>query len=419
MLDRTSEPSIEEIASPKIPKAAQLTLDGGYPLHLIHQGTQPVLVLEIELPVGRWNEPSPGLTYFVAKMITEGTGKKTAEEIAETFDFYGSHLDITPTLDAVQVRLYTLKKYFPVLVNLLSELLSESTFPDREFETLKNIRIQQIRQQHAKNNAFAGLKFREMLFGPRHPYGQVINEENARQMQPDKVRSFYPSLLSSPTFYLAGMIDEEDIELLQATFKGVNFGNIEEDQAHEIRTTSGVAEIVREASTQASLRQGHLSISRKHPDTHKLKVTNMLFGGFFGSRLMKNIREEKGLTYGIHSAITHLQKASYWHISTEVLKDKLDLSKREILSEIDRLHTTPPSAGELKMVTNYLKGKLLTSFDTPFNTLNMIKTLNSGGIDVQYYHDFLETLETITPGEVSETARTHFRPENMVHLSVS
>lgn len=417
MLDRTQAPPVEEISVPKIPQASKEDFDG-LELYVVDQGTQPILLFEIEIPTGRWTEPTPGLTYYVAKILTEGTGKRSSEQIAETFDFYGSHLEITPTLDHVNIKLYTLKKFFLDLIRLLAELLFESSMPEKEFEVLKKIRIQQIRQQQAKNDAYAGLKFREILYGEIHPYGLIIDDAAAQTISLEDVKAFYPSFLVKPTFYLAGMIDNSTIEAVKQAFSQRNYQM--PGIQHKIPIESGSStSVIREGSTQASLRQGHLIISRHHQDTHLLKITNTLFGGFFGSRLMKNIREEKGLTYGIHSSIIHLDHSSYWSVSTEVLKEKLEMASEEILKELEKLQNQLVSIEELKTVTSYLKGKYVTSFDTPFNTLNMIKNLQSGKLDDEYYETFLQTLDTITPEQVCEIAQKHLRVDKIINLSVT
>lgn len=416
MLDRTQAPEAARISRPEIPEFSKTKIGNDFSLHVVNQGTQPVVALEIVFPMGRWNEPRPGLTYYTAKMLTEGTSRLTSEHIAETFDFYGSFVEITPTLDAVSVKLYCLKKFFPKLVHLLFELLNEASFPEREYKTIQRIRIQQIRQQHAKNSAFAGLKFRELIFGSDHPYGQIMHPEEMQQIDIDEVSGFHKNLLSNPEFYLAGMIDEEVISAFEDASSRLSFATFSEKN-YQINQTSKSIEIDRDSS-QASIRQGHLTISRKHQDTHFFKIANVLFGGYFGSRLMKNIREEKGLTYGIHASISPLNKASYWHISTEVAKAKLEVARSEILKEIDKLQSKNPEEVELMMVTNYMKGKFLSSFDSPFNSLNMLKNLHSGDLDNQYYHDFLSALDQIRPEDIKAMAQKHIHVENLTTVSV-
>lgn len=415
--DRTKAPEPQEIELPVIPETQNIKLPNGIDCTVLSQGTQPVVMLEIVFPVGRRNEPVPGLSYYVSKMLTEGTSSRNSEQIASAFDFYGSHLEISPTLDTINIKLYSLNRFFPELVKLLLELIQDSQFPEKEFEVVKRIRIQQILQQQAKNNLFAGLKFREAIFGTLHPYGEIITEEKAQKVTIEDVRSFAKALKVKPELFLAGGITDQEIKVVAEAFGETTFDHTLDTPGYGARK-SGHQEIIREDSSQASIKYGDHTINRHHEDIHKLKITNSLFGGFFGSRLMKNIREEKGLTYGIHSSVIHLQEASYWQISTEVLRDKLDLAKEEIAKEIKNLQQVPPSESELATVVNYLKGKLLTTFDTPFNAINAIKNIKLDGLETDYFEKYQKALRTISPEEVSNLAIRYLNTDEAVFVIV-
>lgn len=418
ILDRTKAPEAHDIIFPIIPVTQEFRLSNGIDFTILNQGNQPVVLLEMVFPVGRGNEPVPGISYYVSKMLTEGTLRRTSEQIASVFDFYGSHLEISPTLDAVTIKLYTLNRFFPELAQVLLELIQDSIFPEKEFEVVKRIRVQQILQQHAKNNSFAGLKFREALFGDAHPYGEIITEEKAEQITIDDVRAFGKAFSVKPEIFLAGLVTDKEIQVVTDTFGQAVFDHKLESNPSQKPPKGLDVDIVREDSTQASIRYGIHTISRRHPEVHKLKITNNLFGGFFGSRLMKNIREEKGLTYGIHSSLIHLQEASYWQVGTEVLRDKVDLVKEEIAKEIKQLQETPPSPNELHTVISYMKGKLLTTFDTPFNAIHTIKDVKLNGLGMDYFEDYRETLATITPEDICEMATKYFDSGNATSVTV-
>ena len=163
------------------------------------------------------------------------------------------------------------------------------------------------------------------------------------------------------------------------------------------------------SAVQSSIRLGGQTINRDHPDIHTLKIANDLYGGFFGSRLMKNIREEKGLTYGIHSGITHLEGVSYWSVSTDVLKEKANLAVDEILNELHRLVNEPPSRKELDTVINYSKGRFLMSFDSAINSMSMIRGLILSGRDYSHWESFFTKVNEMEPEDVSNTLNNHFR----------
>lgn len=417
-MDRTIAPAAEAIARPNLPSTNKVSLTKDLDIHILNQGKQEVILFEMVIPVGRYQEPAPGLAYYLFKMLTEGTSKRSSEEIASTFDYYGSHLEVTPTLDHVSIKLYALNRFFPEVLELLMEMLTDSVFPESEFEILQDIRTQQIHQQEARNNVFASLKFRELLFGDQHPYGRRVTPDLAQQTSLQEVVGFNKVLLTKPVLFVTGRVTDQELNLIRKQFESIDFQLPTSSQATAI--VQGKSQrIDKDGSTQASIRLGKHSINRQHPDIHKFKIANELLGGFFGSRLMKNIREEKGLTYGIHSSNLHLQNASYWYIGSEVLQEKTDLALSEITKEVQRLSNDTPSEAEFNMVTNYMKGKFLGSFDSPFSSHNTIKSLALDGLDEGYLYQYYDTLQSMKAVEVSEMISKHLNPESFTTLIVS
>ena len=411
MLDRKIAPIADIISKPNFPKNEIEKLANGIEIVVLRQSNQPVIMVDLVLATGRWQEATPGISYFVAKMLTEGTHKYTSAEIAEELDFHGSHLEINPTLDHVYIKLYCLKKFFDNQVSLLFHLLTASNFPDKEFEKLKTIRIQQIKQQHAKTNAFAGLKFRESIYGDTHPYGQIINTTDIKQTRIEDVRYFFKNaFFIEPKVFLAGAVDKEEIDTISNLFASLP---IAQAKAHGTILAVENRDIFLnwENSVQSSIRIGGHTISKKHTDIHNLKITNELLGGFFGSRLMKNIREEKGLTYGISSSLMHLDKNSYWVIGTDVLKEKSEVALNEIKKEIVKLQNEEPSEEELAVLKSYIQGKWLMSFDSCFNSMQLIINNHLSGLTSKYWYDFLEALEKCTPETISITAQRYYNLE--------
>lgn len=409
MLDRTVAPAASAIVRPNLPVAEVITL-GQLEASILSQGSQPVVLLEIVIPVGRWQETLPGLAFYTFKMITEGTKSKSAEEIASLFEYYGAHIEVTPTLDHVSVKLYVLNKFLDKVLHLFVETLTDSSFPEREFETMKQIRLEQIKQQNARNNAFANLKFREMLFGARHPYGLIIDPIMAQNITLDDVKAFSPHILTKPEFFVSGLVTDDVLQTIQQAFSHLKFTPAASMESVALTPVKKL-EITREDSTQASIRIGHLTIDRNHPDIHQFKVANTLLGGFFGSRLMKNIREDKGLTYGIHSGVLHMDHGSYWSISSEVLREKADLALEEIFKEITKLKTEPAENQEFEMMRNYLKGKFLSSFDSPFNSHETIKALKLANLTSNSLYEYLDVLDKIQPTDICEVMTKHISTE--------
>jgi len=415
ILDRTKAPKATTISQPNFPKFSTHTVNGVEVTTLQHSA-QPIIFLELVYDAGKAVESLHEQSHLTAQLLTGGTKTKNAETIAETLDFYGSHLEINSSFDKFNVKLYSLKKFFPSLLILLEDILNNSDFPNKELAIQKSIREQQLKQQESKNSAIASRIFRAHIF-PDHIYGHYPEISDIKKLNQDHLVSFFQEKLQSlPRIYLTGDIDTGIINDVTSIFSdrvklptassivkdAVNF-NIYEDKKDAVQT---------------SMRLGLKSINRLHPDYNYLKITNDILGGYFGSRLMKNIREEKGLTYGISSSINHLQQASFWIIGADILKEKRQLALDEINKEIIKLQTIPVTSDELHSLKNYLRGKLLSAFDSPFSSALMIKTVTEWGTGAQSWQSYFEAIESIAPENISEMANKHFVIDNINKVMV-
>ena len=418
MVDRSVSPPIHEIRSLRLPEFQKSAIAGDIPLGLIRHEDHPVITLNVVIPSGALQEPLKGITYFTAKMLSEGTSDLNAYQIASKIDFYGGHLDISPSPDHVSIKLYSLKKFFPTLLSLLADILQDASFPEKEFDTMKQIRIQQIKQQMARNSVVAGLQYRKCLFGESHPYGQIVEAEHVNAISHEEVLGHYQkNFLRTPSIYVAGAVDDIEIGLIEKEFSGMKFSG-KDSQVMPHPLTSENLEIEKAESVQTSIRMGNITINRKHPDHFKLKVANEILGGFFGSRLMMNIREKKGLTYGIYSSLIHFNELSFWQIGTDVLKEKKDEAIGEILNEITQLQNIPPSSDELFTLKNYMKGKIASSFDTILDTIDLAKTLDLNGMSFDYWNDLFNTIDQVSGEDINSVASKYFDAKSIRIVTV-
>ncbi len=411
MVDRTVAPPIHDIRSLKLPEFQKKTIAGGIPLGIIRQPGHPVIILNVIIPSGVLQEPITGIGFFTSKMLSEGTANLNAYQIASKIDFYGGHLEVHPSADYVSIKLYSLKKFFPTLLSLLTEILQDSVFPEKEFDTLKQIRIQQIKQQMARNSVVAGLEFRKCLFGKDHPYGLIVEDKHMNAITHEQAFGYYQNnFLRTPRIYVTGAVDDTEINLIEKAFAQINFAERDNQVMPEPITSENI-HIEKAESVQTSIRLGNITIQRQHPDHFNLKITNELLGGFFGSRLMMNIREKKGLTYGIYSSQIHFNHLSFWQIGTDVLKEKKDEAIEEILNEIKSLQEVPPSSDELFTLKNYMKGKIGSSFDTILDAIDLAKTLDLAGMNLTYWSDMFQAIDQVTGEDINQAAQQYFDPK--------
>ena len=417
MLNRSIAPAFTNLQGLELTKPEIQPLNSKWPACIFHDGRYPVIVTEMIFSNGRWWENTIGASHFAAKMLMEGTSRLNSTDISKTFARYGSYLEILPGVDFVNVRLHALKKYFRPSMELLLHLLQDASFPEEEFNTLKGIRQANIRNQLARNNQLANAKFAEALFGEKHPYGRILTPEMVEASTIDQVREEYKSrFFNSPKIILSGDVEEE-VPWLSDQLQVLPTFEYESDSNFQLPNAK--SESINKGGNQASIRFGAFTINRKHKDIFKLTVANRLLGGFFGSRLMKNIREEKGLTYGIYSHIVHFAHASYWVIGSEVNKEDVSVAEQEVKNEILELASNPPSEEEMTLLKNYSTGKMMADIDSPLSLSSLYKPQFLMGIPFDYYDRYLESLNSITPAEVSDAITQHLDLEALTTVVVS
>jgi predicted Zn-dependent peptidase len=175
--------------------------------------------------------------------------------------------------------------------------------------------------------------------------------------------------------------------------------------------------IEKKGTVQSAISIGSSTINKRHIDYHGLKILNTILGGYFGSRLMKNIREDKGFTYGINSSVSSLDLSGYKVISTEVGQKNLQRTIDEIYNEISLLQSVPVEKDELDIVRNYMSGEMVRMFDGPFALAESFKSVWEFGLDNSYYHSFAEKIKTIDPDEITELAQTYYNIDELYQVT--
>jgi predicted Zn-dependent peptidase len=403
-------------------EAETTRLSNGLPVHMIRSGKQPVVGIEVIFPGGgvRFEEKN-GAAFFAVKMLSEGTASLSAHAVSDTIDSYGAFLQLIPGLDLASADLYMLSKHVHSLFGLLRDLLTEAAFPEEELENFRNIRRQQLNVNEQRSGALASRHFKAALFGEAHPYGKSLTHTDIDAISREDLLSFFRhNLLHRMEIIVSGDVNTEVLQALEDHFGDLPV--VQTQTMGELPQPRLMPEkrllIEKPANLQSSIRIGCRSISKHHPDFHKLRVLNTVFGGYFGSRLMRNIREEKGLTYGINSGLIAMADAAYFIIGTDVKKELTQLAIDEIYHEMRRLQEELLPDTELNTVKNYMAGRLLSSVDTPFALAEKFRNTHFYGLTYDFYKDYLNTINTIDAATLRELARRYLQPENMREVVV-
>nr|WP_295929080.1 pitrilysin family protein [uncultured Dyadobacter sp.] len=417
LLDRTIAPDFKIIQTINLPEPRTYTLDNGIALHVINIGEQPVVRLECIFEAGNWYESRIAASYFAIKMLPEGVSGMTSQEISEAFDQVGAFIEMTHTSDRAGIVVYCLSRVLPDVLPLVEKLISSATFPDKEFQELRNITLQNLKVNKEKNAYLATVEFRAKLFGTDHPYGQSQSEDGIAGLEVDAVLDHYNRFIRNGkyTVVLAGQVSEEDVAHVN---RALGQSSVNADIAKVTFTPSEVyqgAELLveRPESVQSSIRMGRILFNRHHADYFKMLVTNEILGGYFGSRLMKNIREEKGLTYGISSHLVTLRNEGYLMIGTDVKKEFTQQTIDEINKEIHRLQTELVGAEELQTVKSFMAGEFAGSLNTAFEVADRRKVLLLDDLPANFFNQYIARIHATTAEDVMAMANTYLRHEDM------
>lgn len=421
MLNRSVAPALEEISSVQLPASEVTTFSNGSRLHCIYNATQPILKFEIVVKAGKWVEPYNGLSYLTAKMLLEGTQSYTAKQIADLIAFYGASLESNQGFDRTTITLYTLTKHFNPLIELFAEILHSPTFPEREFNLLKIRTVQNISVEKKKNSYLANQLFTRNIYGPHHPYTTGMDEVILNQTSLSEVNDFYKKHynLAEAEIFISGDFNKTHIDRVEQLFGNSQITS--EALPPYTYKPSGILKkdfLVKEDSLQSSIRVGSTWPTMNHPDYHKLALLNKILGGYFGSRLMKNIREDKGFTYGIYSTISVKEQHAILLIATDVNYLNAQQTLDEIYKEIALLKSDPVDASELETVQNYTLGKLANDLSTIFDQSEKYKNLILHQLPLTFYSDYIAVIKTITPEQLLMLANQYYDFDNFYEVVV-
>lgn len=422
-LDRKVAPPARPIRHVDFGKAETIHLSNGIPVHMIISGKQPVVGLELLFRHGGLrHESRPGTAFFAIKMLAEGTRTKDSDDISHEIDQYGAFLQLSPGLDYSSADLYTLTKYIHPLLRMLRELIAESVFPEEELHKLKTIQEQNLKVNNQKPNVLASKTTKAAMFGAEHPYGRSLDAHGIAAISRQDLLDFFEHKLRNHLeIVIAGDVTTEVLQALETYFGDLSLEqpSPSEDILPPAQQSDKRRIIIEKPdSLQSSIRVASPLFTKDHPDYHKVKVLNTILGGYFGSRLMRNIREEKGLTYGINSGLISLIDAGYFIVGTEVKKENTAQVIDEIFKEISLLQQEPVPDTELNTVKNYMAGRLLSSVDTPFALAEKFKGVYLHGLTYDFYDSYLDTINTIEASHIQEVAEKYLSVASMKEVIV-
>lgn len=422
ILDRTTPPPIRQLSEFSIALPERRVMKNGMPLNIINAGTEDVVRFDLLIGGGQWHQEQPLQAMFTNRMLREGTRRMTSAQIAEKLDYYGAWLELSSSVNYGFITLYSLNKYFSRTLSVIAEMVKAPLFPAKELSVVADTNKQQFLVNSTRVEMIARKQLNRALFGAEHPFGRYAVAEDYDRITPEVLRDFYQKYYHSGncSVYISGKVTPDIIRSIEENLGDDAWGEVKDKpvmQAVAPRTTSEKHLFVeREDALQSSLKMGSFVMDRQHPDFLKARVMVTLFGGYFGSRLMSNIREDKGYTYGIGAGIVSYPDTGILIISTEAANEYINSIIAEVYREMDKLCNELVPQGELEMVKNYMLGDLCRSYEGPFSLSDAWIYIETAGLDDKFFIRSLDAIRGITREEIQRLAQAYFCKENLIEV---
>jgi len=426
MINRKIAPEIKDAVDFDITlkPCEKFTLDNGIPVYVVKSDEQDTLQLEMVFPGGSWFETENLVASAANFLMKNGSSKHSALEINESIDYHGAYLNRNSHHETATYTLHCLTKHLTQLLPVLQEVILDPSFSEEELATFQQNMKQRLAVNLQKCDFVANRHIDKYLFGELHPYGRVSSMEAYDALQTQTLHAFYKQhyTYNNCKIFVAGNLPANMVPLLNQYFGTTKWNGETTIIRPQIPILPAEEKKFRifndENGVQGAVRVARHFPNRYHPDFPKMLVLNTIFGGYFGSRLMSNIREEKGYTYGISSQIYNFRQSSAINIHTEAGRDVCEATIKEIYKELHTLQQEEVPEEELHLVRNFMIGSILGDLDGAFQIIQRWKNLILNDLDENYFYNNIHTIKTITAAELQQLAQQYFTPEDFYELVV-
>ena len=421
MLNRHTPPPIQP-TSLDFRKPVQRVLRNGIPLHVIEAGQLDAVRIDFVFSAGQWHQEHKLQALFACRMLREGCRGYTSAEFAERLDYYGAWLDLSVAMNRTFVTLYTLKKHFATTLELVHRMLTEPSYSEEQFRIVCDNNKAQLMVNLQKGDVQAMRALRRSLYGEEHPCGKQVTPEDYDALQLAHVVDFYHRHYGSRTcrIYLSGDIDEPLLSRVESLFGMAEWGSGEKIRNEELgirNSQPSTLNLQLSTAVQDSIRMGCLLIDVNHPDYLPLRVLTAVLGGYFGSRLMKNIREEKGYTYHIGSDLVTNTAQVMFLIHCEAQSGKAEEVIGEVHREMQRLQSELIPDDELRMVRNYMIGEICRNYESAFSLTDAYIFMEHLGLPLTHLEQTIDAIRTTDAPRLQQLAQRYLRPD-LLHTVV-
>ena len=413
-------PSIRIPERVDVPTARLATLGNGVRLYLLENHDQQVVRLSFVFGAGSSRQTTLFSATSAANLLSEGSDRFTARQIAELLDFYGSYFDIAVDRDVVVVSFCALSKFVMPTLQTAEEILLRPSFPQQEFDSYRIKRRQRLEIERRKVDVRVREAFAAAMFGADHPYGISAPEAAYDVLTREAVVDFYRRHYTADNCFVvcSGDLSDEALAAIENICVQLPQSGDRRELVFPAMVQTPQVRLEHAGAVQSAVRVGRMLFTRNHPDYVGMQVVATVLGGYFGSRLMRNLREERGYTYGVFAGMVNLDRAGYLAIATQVAEAAREDTLHQIYTEIERLRTEPISEQELSLVKNIMVGEMMRILDGPFGIVDVTIENVQCGTDNHAVERTVEAIRRCTPEDVQRLAEKYLRREDLVEVTV-
>ena len=426
-IDRTKRPVGKPTPKVALPEIQKTTLKNGLKVWLVERHQLPTVAFNLVIQSGSDHDPlnQPGLASMTADVIDEGTKTKDALQISDALESIGANLNVGSSWDGTFMSMNILTKYIEKGLDVFSDVLTNPTFPQKEFDRLQKTRLTSLMQQKDQATMIANNAFSYILYGQNHPYGNNPSgtEASVKSLTTADLQKFYQTYYrpNNATLIVVGDINMKDLtpilEKGLSEWKSADIPSFNLPHAPAIEKMK-VYLVDKPGAAQSEIRIGYPALARSTPDYFPVTIMNRMLGGQFTSRINLNIREKRGFTYGARSGFSFQKGAGPFSASAGVHTDKSDSSVHEFLYEINLMHDKGMTAEELDFVKKGLVGSFALTFETSAQIAGVLQNIILYGLPENYYNTYLQNIEAVTLQDVEKVSKQYLGTSKMAIVVV-
>lgn len=421
-VDRTKVPKEGKTPVFKLPEIQSFRLSNGLKVKFIQYRQLPIVQLQFVFYAGSAHDPQnkAGLVNLIMRLLDAGTKNRTIFEIADELEFLGARFSANTSYDGSFVSLLTLKKHLEKSLELTSDILQNSIFPDSEFNRVKDEVLTSLIQQKDRADVTANKVFSKIVYNDQHPYAKPIDgtESSVKNISVSDLREFYKKYFSPENAVLIVVGDTKSKELKALLEKYFSSWKSSKHKLPDIPKVNvdynpGLFIVDKPNAPQSQIRVGCIGVDRNNPDYYALEVMNMILGGNFNSRINWNLREQKGYTYGARSSFMYRKQLGAFNAGGGFKSSVTDSCIIELLYEIQRMRDTDVSVDELKFAKNSIILSFPRNFETPAQIASQVATLELYNLPDNYFNNYISKIEKMKIEDVRRVSKKYLNPEKM------